>query len=106
MCSRFADVETGSSNVHDSEGRYENLRFPPFHRAIMSETHWDATEDLGRIKIELSQGYQVERDGKVIFHKHSNVVCYSFQPAPLGMYIERHDGAFTDIPQSSSSGLA
>jgi hypothetical protein len=82
------------------------LLFPPFHKRILSQSHWNACDDLGRIKVKLSAGYEI--DGN--FVKLVDHVIFSFQPAPLGRYRDSHT-LTVDHPadgelQSSSSAAA
>ncbi|EMC98620.1 hypothetical protein BAUCODRAFT_64417 [Baudoinia panamericana UAMH 10762] len=74
-----------SCTAADAEGKRLALRFPRFHRSIMSQTHWNACDDLGRIKIQLSAGYELVEQGSAKFVKILDHVVFSFQPAPLGM---------------------
>ena len=65
-------------------GSGEKLPFPKFHRSILSESYWNAAEEKGRIKIQLSAGYMVIKDELQEFVKLVDHVVFSFQPAPLG----------------------
>ncbi|KAK4543933.1 hypothetical protein LTR36_004707 [Oleoguttula mirabilis] len=64
-------------------GPTEKLAFPKFHRSILSQSHWNASEEKGRIKVQLSAGYMLPQDGKPQFVKLVDYVVFSFQPAPM-----------------------
>jgi hypothetical protein len=57
------------------------LRFPPFHRELMAQNHWNASDRMGRIRLELSAGFT---HGLGPFNKMGDVVTFAFQPAPMG----------------------
>lgn len=60
------------------------LRFPPFHAEILQQSHWDAGDSLGRIRIVLAEGV-VHSSGFAdnrTFDKLREVVVFSFQHAP------------------------
>ncbi|KAI9660150.1 MAG: hypothetical protein M1821_001502 [Bathelium mastoideum] len=68
----------------DVKGTVERLRFPPFHAELLDQTWWNAGENLGRIKIVVSEGIDKgQGQGKVQFSPLTNLVCFSFQPAPI-----------------------
>ena len=48
----------------------------------MNQSHWDASERAGRIRVELSSGFVDEKLHR--FAKISDVVTFAFQPAPMG----------------------
>lgn len=62
------------------------LRFPPFHSSILQQSHWDASDGLGRIKIVISEGVSHPQDGLNTlgggYHKLRDIVAFSFQHAP------------------------
>ncbi|KAK5121153.1 hypothetical protein LTR85_005637 [Meristemomyces frigidus] len=64
-------------------GPTEKLAFPKFHRSMLSQSHWNACEEKGRIKVQLSAGYMLQQDGKPQFIKLVDHAMFSFQPAPL-----------------------
>ena len=64
------------------------LKFPRFHREILHQSHWEAGELLGRIRIVIAEGFS--RDitvphgkQKYLFDRIRDVVAFSFQHAPL-----------------------
>lgn len=66
-------------------GELQPLRFPPFHRTVMSQRTWDANDMTGRIKLEITEGFLGETaDGIPAFAKFASHVTFNFQPAPLG----------------------
>ncbi|KAK3347388.1 hypothetical protein B0H65DRAFT_147992 [Neurospora tetraspora] len=63
-------------------GERERLRFPTFRRELLYESHWSPGDDLGRIKVLISEGFP--RDSVTVpFERVKNVVAFSFQHAPL-----------------------
>lgn len=69
----------------DQNGNRDSLRFPPFYpELIRTRNWWSVSENLGRIKVIIADGF-----GKVqnepVFERVRNIVCFSFQHAPLGM---------------------
>jgi len=67
----------------DKHGDFEKLKFPTFHNELLSQNYWNAGDDLGRIKVVISEGFS--RDGSTYpFERIKNIVSFSFQHAPLG----------------------
>ncbi|KAK4176752.1 hypothetical protein QBC36DRAFT_328540 [Triangularia setosa] len=63
-------------------GELERLKFPHFRRELMFQNHWSPADDIGRIKIIISEGFP--RDSlSVPIERVKNVVAFSFQHAPL-----------------------
>ena len=64
----------------------EPLRFPVFHAEILKQSHWDAGESYGRIKIIIAEG--LCRDMRATdtvppaFERFRDVVGFAFQHAP------------------------
>lgn len=60
------------------------LRFPPFHTEILQQSHWDAGEDLGRIRVVIAEGlvYRSELPSVHAFDKLREIAVFSFQHAP------------------------
>ena len=77
----LTDSAATTSSATGQEG-VARLRFPPFHHTITSQSHWDAADLMGRIRLELSTGYVDVKHHR--FVKMFNVVNFSFQPAPIG----------------------
>ncbi|KAL2351183.1 hypothetical protein BJ546DRAFT_361737 [Cryomyces antarcticus] len=71
------------SDMCTAKGQGQQLRFPPFHQEVLAQSHWTAGESLGRIKVIVSEGYQGLGQGKVQFERVNDIVCFSFQHAPL-----------------------
>lgn len=68
----------------DKHGDFERLKFPTFHRELLSQSYWNPADDLGRVKVVISEGFS--REGLTYpFERIKNVVSFSFQHAPLGM---------------------
>ena len=69
----------------DKHGDFEKLKFPSFHKELLSQNYWNAGDDLGRIKVVISEGFS--RDGYTYpFERIKNIVSFSFQHAPLGKH--------------------
>ncbi|KAK3689924.1 hypothetical protein B0T22DRAFT_182222 [Podospora appendiculata] len=63
-------------------GELERLKFPNFRRELLYQNHWNPGDDVGRIKIIISEGFP--RDSlSVPIERVKNVVAFSFQHAPL-----------------------
>ncbi|KAI1134994.1 hypothetical protein F5Y05DRAFT_421751 [Hypoxylon sp. FL0543] len=63
-------------------GDLETLRFPPFRREVLQQSYWNPADDVGRIKIVISEGFP--RDSlSVPIERVKNIVAFSFQHAPL-----------------------
>lgn len=65
------------------------LAFPDFHPEVLQQAHWEASEQLGRIRVVLGEGVMKEtRPGhaqKFTFDRLRDVVVFAFQHAPLRM---------------------
>ena len=79
-----------ASDHPDPNGKKRPLLFPPFHKTVLSRRDWDISDDLGRIKVCISEGYRVKQADGQSFVSVREVVCFTFHPAPLGKYV-RHD---------------
>ncbi|KAK4462572.1 hypothetical protein QBC42DRAFT_326778, partial [Cladorrhinum samala] len=63
-------------------GELERLKFPTFRREILHQNYWNANDDMGRIKVIISEGFP--RDSlSVPIERVKNIVTFSFQHAPL-----------------------
>lgn len=67
----------------DKNGEHDELRFPTFHSAMLSQSWWNAGETLGRIRLVLSEGL-VRANRHPPFERIKNIVAFSFQHVPLG----------------------
>ncbi|KAL2072570.1 hypothetical protein VTL71DRAFT_11913 [Oculimacula yallundae] len=65
----------------DKHGEFEKMKFPTFHRELLSQSYWNPGDDLGRIKVVISEGFS--REQPYPFERIKNVVSFSFQHAPL-----------------------
>ncbi|KAF5875386.1 uncharacterized protein Bfra_003840 [Botrytis fragariae] len=66
----------------DKQGDYKKLEFPAFHRELLSQSYWNPGDDLGRVKVVVSEG--IPRDNiSMPFERIKNLVAFSFQHAPL-----------------------
>ncbi|KAH7364171.1 hypothetical protein BKA65DRAFT_572413 [Rhexocercosporidium sp. MPI-PUGE-AT-0058] len=66
----------------DKHGEFEKMRFPTFHKELLSQSYWNAGDDLGRIKVVISEGFSREQQ-IYPFDRIKNIVSFSFQHAPL-----------------------
>jgi hypothetical protein len=66
-----------------NDNQAHNLRFPPFHRTMLSQNSWNAADTMGRIRVELSSGWFDEKFGR--FVKGADHVNFAFQPGPMGV---------------------
>lgn len=73
---------TGTLEISKS-GALEGLRFPAFRQELLQQSYWSPADELGRIKIIISEGFS--RDSLTMpTERVKNVVAFSFQHAPLG----------------------
>jgi len=74
-------------------GDFELLRFPHFRREMLSQQRWSPGDDIGRIKVILSEGFSPD---PLIMppERVKNIVAFSFQHAPLGWLIRRLSVSF------------
>lgn len=60
------------------------LHFPPFRPELLQQSHWDAGDDLSRIRLVITEG-MIQNNSPVLgrsFDKVRDVVIFSFQHAP------------------------
>lgn len=65
------------------QGELEPLKFPSFRRELLYQNHWSPGDDIGRIKIVISEGFPRDSPSNPI-ERVKNIVAFSFQHAPLG----------------------
>ena len=88
MCSRTrADTSmkkayADAGPVTDKEGKHHQLRFPPFHTEVLTQTWANPAQNMGRIKIIIAEGIN-RGPGVSAFERTKNLVSFSFQHAPL-----------------------
>ncbi|KAJ6104160.1 hypothetical protein N7523_010480 [Penicillium sp. IBT 18751x] len=70
-----------SSHI-DRDGNQDTLRFPPFHREILDQRHWDAGDSNGRIRLIIAEGFSRPHRSPP-FERIKDVIMFSFQHAPL-----------------------
>ena len=51
---------------------------------MLSQNSWNASDPMGRIRIELTSGWFDEKFGR--FVKMIDHVTFAFQPGPMGVY--------------------
>ncbi|KAH7312635.1 hypothetical protein B0I35DRAFT_356535 [Stachybotrys elegans] len=66
-------------------GDLECLTFPSFHEELLQQNYWSPADDLGRIKLVLSEGFP-RNSVSMPIERVKNIVAFSFQHAPLGMH--------------------
>lgn len=64
-------------------GDLELLKFPPFRQELLQQDHWNPADDLGRIKLLISEGFPRDSFTTPV-ERVKNIVAFSFQHAPLG----------------------
>ncbi|KAK6076915.1 hypothetical protein SCUP234_06984 [Seiridium cupressi] len=63
-------------------GDLEHLKFPSFRSELLRQSYWSPADELGRIKIIISEGFP--RDSLTVpIERVKNLVAFSFQHAPL-----------------------
>ncbi|RYP44522.1 hypothetical protein DL768_009017 [Monosporascus sp. mg162] len=66
------------------DGELELLKFPQFRSELLRQSYWNPADELGRIKIIISEGFP--RDSlSVPIERVKNIVAFSFQHAPIGI---------------------
>ncbi|KAJ4113254.1 hypothetical protein NW768_011532 [Fusarium equiseti] len=60
------------------------IKFPMFQRELLRQRHWSAADNLGRIKLVISEGVCHGSEDDKTFEKVHNLVIFSFQHAPQG----------------------
>lgn len=66
----------------DKDGKHDQLRFPPFHTEVLTQTWANPAQNVGRIKVIIAEGFN-HGLGMSAFEKTKNLVSFSFQHAPL-----------------------
>lgn len=69
----------------NKDGEFKRLEFPAFHKELLSQSYWNPGDELGRIKLVISEGFSVEKKDPIMSDRVQNIVAFSFQHAPLGM---------------------
>ncbi|KAK0625478.1 hypothetical protein B0T17DRAFT_492555 [Bombardia bombarda] len=63
-------------------GELERLKFPHFRRELLYQNHWNPADELGRIRVMISEGFP--RDSlSVPIERVKNIIIFSFQHAPI-----------------------
>ncbi|KAI0424460.1 hypothetical protein F5Y09DRAFT_139426 [Xylaria sp. FL1042] len=63
-------------------GDLEVLKFPQFRSELLRQSYWSPADEVGRIKIVISEGFP--RDSLTVpIERVKNIVAFSFQHAPL-----------------------
>ncbi|GAP91511.1 putative NADH dehydrogenase -like protein [Rosellinia necatrix] len=70
------------SSDFTKNGDLEVLKFPQFRSELLRQSYWSPADELGRIKIVISEGFP--RDSLTVpVERVKNVIAFSFQHAPL-----------------------
>ena len=69
-------------------GELEPLKFPQFRRELLYQNHWNPGDEVGRVKIVISEGFPRDSLSTPI-ERVKNIVAFSFQHAPMGSYLPR-----------------
>ncbi|CAN8099692.1 unnamed protein product [Discula destructiva] len=64
------------------QGELQDLKFPAFRRELLYQNHWSPGDDIGRVKIIISEGFPRDSHSNPI-ERVKNIVAFSFQHAPL-----------------------
>ncbi|KAI1358161.1 hypothetical protein F5Y08DRAFT_125825 [Xylaria arbuscula] len=63
-------------------GDLEVLKFPQFRSELLRQSYWSPADEVGRIKVIISEGFP--RDSLTVpIERVKNIVAFSFQHAPL-----------------------
>ncbi|KAK8088526.1 hypothetical protein PG997_003487 [Apiospora hydei] len=63
-------------------GELEPLRFPRFKEELLQQNYWNPSDEVGRIKIIISEGFP--RDSLTVpVERVNNIIAFSFQHAPM-----------------------
>lgn len=68
----------------DKAGNRDSLKFPLFHQEMLTQSWWNAGENVGRVKVVISEGIARGR-GISPFERLRNIVSFSFQHAPISI---------------------
>ncbi|KAI9372031.1 hypothetical protein BJX61DRAFT_553270 [Aspergillus egyptiacus] len=66
----------------DKSGNQDLLRFPPFHREILEQRHWDAGDLHGRIRVVIAEGF-ARPHRTPPFERVREIIAFAFQHAPI-----------------------
>jgi hypothetical protein len=73
----------------DENRQIDLLRWPRFHPELLLQQHWSPAENMGRIKVIISEGYTYEMRAPGVvptFVRTNNIASFSFQHAPQRMW--------------------
>ena len=69
----------------DRNGESRGLLFPKFREELLKQSFWSPANDLGRIKLIISEGFPRNSMTNPI-ERIRNIVAFSFQHAPTGTF--------------------
>lgn len=76
--------------VINKDGEHDDLRWPSFRTEMMTQNWWSAGEDVGRIKVIITEGF-LPGDINRPFMRLKNLVTFAFQHAPLSKFTNASD---------------
>ncbi|RGP68884.1 nadh dehydrogenase [Fusarium sporotrichioides] len=82
VSSTFANLGIYWPCIVSFTDRKEVLRFPIFQQELLYQRHWNAADNLGRIKLVISEGIRRSSPDDMTFQRVHNRVVFSFQHAP------------------------
>ncbi|PGH02338.1 hypothetical protein AJ79_07678 [Helicocarpus griseus UAMH5409] len=68
----------------DKNGDQDRLHFPAFHEELLQQTHWEAGEEFGRIRVVIAEGFS-RPNRSPPFERVRDLIFFSFQHAPLNV---------------------
>ncbi|KAK2740474.1 hypothetical protein FQN57_006101 [Myotisia sp. PD_48] len=68
----------------DRNGNQDSLRFPPFHEELLHQSHWDAGDMYGRIRVVIAEGF-ARPNRNPPFERVRDLIKFSYQHAPLAV---------------------
>ncbi|XEV06011.1 hypothetical protein FSHL1_011298 [Fusarium sambucinum] len=82
VTSTFANLDITWPCVVSRTDRKQVIGFPMFQQELLYQRHWNAADNLGRIKLVISEGNYHGSQDNMTFQRAHNLVVFSFQHAP------------------------
>ncbi|KAH6965993.1 hypothetical protein EDB82DRAFT_561773 [Fusarium venenatum] len=82
ITSTFANLDITWPCVVSRTDRKQVIGFPMFQQELLYQRHWNAADNLGRIKLVISEGNYYGSQDNMAFQRAHNLVVFSFQHAP------------------------
>ncbi|KAM5347708.1 hypothetical protein ACJ41O_007532 [Fusarium nematophilum] len=86
-------------------GDLQPLKFPVFQPELLRQSHWSVADDIGRIKLVISEGFPRDSASTPI-ERVKNIVAFSFQHAPQGISPGRTMATTSSVAPSLSNRSA